>query len=327
MGWLLNADGADVTIGAMPLPAGNLGEQQRQQQYPETAFPSSILCPPYAHNELKPGGGIAPAKQSGQPLRANYYSGRFTGKFPTAVRAERDRSQTTITIILSFNWYTVSLSTTPLYYQIRTRGVRVFMQQTLYTIDELAEFTSVTPRTIRYYTTEGLLPPPDVRGRYALYSDEHLRRLRLIVRLKQSYLPLLAIREKLAQMSDQEVADILRQEGIEKEASATPEQPFELPQDTPETAAEYISRILSQRKHAKPRRIGRYSRIIPIEPDTPASITIPIPALVAEPSAQNIWQRIPLTEELELHVRMPLSAETQEQMKKVVALFPEAVKA
>jgi DNA-binding transcriptional MerR regulator len=201
------------------------------------------------------------------------------------------------------------------------------MQQTLYTIDELAEFTSVTPRTIRYYTTEGLLPPPDVRGRYALYSDEHLRRLRLIVRLKQSYLPLLAIREKLAQMSDQEVADILRQEGIEKEASATPEQPFELPQDTPETAAEYISRILSQRKHAKPRRIGRYSRIIPIEPDTPASITIPIPALVAEPSAQNIWQRIPLTEELELHVRMPLSAETQEQMKKVVALFPEAVKA
>jgi DNA-binding transcriptional MerR regulator len=56
-------------------------------------------------------------------------------------------------------------------------------EETLYTISQLAEAAGVTPRTIRYYTAEGLLPRPDARGQYALYSQDHLLRLQLIGRL------------------------------------------------------------------------------------------------------------------------------------------------
>jgi DNA-binding transcriptional MerR regulator len=76
-------------------------------------------------------------------------------------------------------------------------------------IGELARRAGVTPRTIRYYTSEGLLPPPVTRGKYAHYSDEHLRRLRLIARLKEEYLPLSAIRGRLATMGAAEAARLL----------------------------------------------------------------------------------------------------------------------
>ncbi len=76
-------------------------------------------------------------------------------------------------------------------------------KETLYTIGELAEATGTTPRTIRYYTAEGLLPPPDTRGRYALYGQEHIDRLQLIARLKDAYLPLGEIKARMEQLSPQ----------------------------------------------------------------------------------------------------------------------------
>src|SRR5262245_17299404 len=78
-----------------------------------------------------------------------------------------------------------------------------------YTISELAESAGTTPRTVRYYTAEGLLPPPDARGRFAVYSDEHLDRLRLIGRLKEAYLPLNAIREQVASLTHPQVRELL----------------------------------------------------------------------------------------------------------------------
>lgn len=70
--------------------------------------------------------------------------------------------------------------------------------QERYTIGALARLAGVTPRTIRYYTSEGLLPPPEARGRYASYGGEHLRLLEQIAQLKARYLPLSVIRERLA---------------------------------------------------------------------------------------------------------------------------------
>ncbi|MDQ5854479.1 MAG: MerR family transcriptional regulator, partial [Chloroflexota bacterium] len=62
---------------------------------------------------------------------------------------------------------------------------------------------------IRYYTAEGLLPPPDTRGRYALYGEDHLRRLQLIARLKDAYLPLSEIRAQLKQLTAGQVQQVL----------------------------------------------------------------------------------------------------------------------
>ncbi len=65
-------------------------------------------------------------------------------------------------------------------------------------IAELAERAGVTPRTVRYYVTEGLLPPPSGSGQNRTYSSEHLVRLAAIKRLKEAYLPLEEIRKRLA---------------------------------------------------------------------------------------------------------------------------------
>lgn len=62
-------------------------------------------------------------------------------------------------------------------------------------IDDLAQRASVPTRTIRYYTQQGLLPSPQLRGRVGFYDEAHLDRLRLIKELQEKrFLPLSVIR-------------------------------------------------------------------------------------------------------------------------------------
>ena len=63
-----------------------------------------------------------------------------------------------------------------------------------YTIGELADLADVTPRTVRYYVAQGLLPSPMGAGPGARYDEDHLRRLRFIRRLQADHLPLADIR-------------------------------------------------------------------------------------------------------------------------------------
>jgi DNA-binding transcriptional MerR regulator len=62
-----------------------------------------------------------------------------------------------------------------------------------FTIDELAARTGMTVRTVRFYATEGLLPPPEKRGRVAYYGADHRRRLDLIRTLQEHGYTLSAI--------------------------------------------------------------------------------------------------------------------------------------
>jgi DNA-binding transcriptional MerR regulator len=52
--------------------------------------------------------------------------------------------------------------------------------EALRTVDELAAAAGVTTRTVRFYATKGLLPPPLLRGRTGLYGAAHLARLQLV---------------------------------------------------------------------------------------------------------------------------------------------------
>lgn len=62
-------------------------------------------------------------------------------------------------------------------------------------IDDLALRAGVPTRTIRYYTQQGLLPSPQLRGRVGYYDDRHLDRLRLIKELQEKrFLPLSVIK-------------------------------------------------------------------------------------------------------------------------------------
>src|SRR3569623_1715719 len=52
-----------------------------------------------------------------------------------------------------------------------------------YSIDSLAQSAGTTVRNVRSYQERGLLPPPERRGRAAVYTDAHLARLRVIARM------------------------------------------------------------------------------------------------------------------------------------------------
>ncbi len=70
------------------------------------------------------------------------------------------------------------------------------------TIDELAARAGVTVRTIRFYSSRGLIPPPHLRGRLGLYGSEHLARLDLIRELQNLGFTLSAIEGHLQRIPD-----------------------------------------------------------------------------------------------------------------------------
>jgi DNA-binding transcriptional MerR regulator len=79
-----------------------------------------------------------------------------------------------------------------------------------YLIHEVAEKAGVSTRTIRYYITEGLLPAPSNRGRYASYDPAYIDLIRLIRQLKDSFLPLKEIKLLVHDISPERVQELLR---------------------------------------------------------------------------------------------------------------------
>ncbi|WP_185899868.1 MerR family transcriptional regulator, partial [Streptomyces sp. WAC07061] len=66
------------------------------------------------------------------------------------------------------------------------------------TVDELASKAGVTVRTVRFYSTRGLLPPPVIGPRrVGHYGPEHLSRLALIEELQHQGMTLSAIQRYL----------------------------------------------------------------------------------------------------------------------------------
>jgi DNA-binding transcriptional MerR regulator len=67
-------------------------------------------------------------------------------------------------------------------------------------LDDLAHETGESTRTIRFWIQEGLLPAARGTGRAAYYDDEHLARLKFVVRVREQIgpkLPLSWLRETL----------------------------------------------------------------------------------------------------------------------------------
>jgi DNA-binding transcriptional MerR regulator len=64
-------------------------------------------------------------------------------------------------------------------------------------------------RTIRYYTTKGLLAPPlSFRGRTALYGEKHLHQLLTIKRLQARGLSLVDIQQRMLGATDSQMAEL-----------------------------------------------------------------------------------------------------------------------
>ncbi|MEU1014327.1 MULTISPECIES: MerR family transcriptional regulator [unclassified Streptomyces] len=74
-------------------------------------------------------------------------------------------------------------------------------EEPTFTVDELAARAGVTVRTIRFYGTRGLLPPPVIGPRrVGHYGQDHLSRLALIEELQHQGMTLAAIERYLEQL-------------------------------------------------------------------------------------------------------------------------------
>lgn len=78
-----------------------------------------------------------------------------------------------------------------------------------YSLGDLERETKTSGRTIRYYISEGLLPPAFGRGPTATYDLGHLLRLRMIASLKENRLGLQEIRDRLNSLTDDDIAAML----------------------------------------------------------------------------------------------------------------------
>lgn len=167
-----------------------------------------------------------------------------------------------------------------------------------YTLDELSKLANVTPRTVRYYIAEDILPPPIVGGRNATYSQEHLDRLIAIGAMKDMYLPLREIRHRLNTLTPEQMRDsdylatlsqavamdrAMHRRGRGHGRSARNEMA--------DSAAEYLDNVEDRRggrRHRGPREPMR----------RPHEMRLP----VAEPPATT-WERFPLGDDAELLMR------------------------
>ncbi len=68
----------------------------------------------------------------------------------------------------------------------------------LMTLDELTHRVGLSVRTVRFYTTRGLVPPPIRRGRSGYYSPEHVARIELVQELQSHGFTLSAIERYVA---------------------------------------------------------------------------------------------------------------------------------
>jgi len=177
-------------------------------------------------------------------------------------------------------------------------------RQDHFTLEELCEQAGVTVRTVRYYISEGLLPPPVGHGTNARYTSEHRDRLNLIAALKEQYLPLREIRRTLGAMTPHEIgetATTIRPAPMAPAAAplrAALEAPPAVSLREEPSAAEYISDVLERSGTPRQRRA-------PVAPPAPA--------------ADAAWRRVPITAEAELLIEEEAWQRRREQIESLVA--------
>ncbi|MFV2064153.1 MAG: MerR family transcriptional regulator [Chloroflexota bacterium] len=175
-----------------------------------------------------------------------------------------------------------------------------------YTISELASLAGVTPRTIRYYISIGLLPSPGQVGPKTAYGDGYLQRLHLIRQLQRDHLPLGEIGARLDGLDDEAVERALDEYQ---------------PADASGSALEYIRRL--QEGGEPP---GQPNRSLREAPDTGA----PMPQMAPtgpppdpKVTQRSQWDRVELSHNVELHIRRPLSRPDNKRVERLIRIGRE----
>lgn len=177
-----------------------------------------------------------------------------------------------------------------------------------YSLTELADLASVTPRTIRYYISQGLLRGPATSGPGAKYDDIDRARLGLIKRLQAEHQPLAEIRTQLEALGDDAILQ------LHDETPAPP----------PDSALEYIRRVTS-RSRAAEASAPYLSRSFIAAPSVLAA-SAAAPSMAPPGPGPDVrlersqWERIDLAPDVELHIRRPLARATAKRVDRLIAI-------
>lgn len=169
-------------------------------------------------------------------------------------------------------------------------------------LSELCDRAGVTRRTVRYYVQQGLLPAPGM-GPGTKYGRGHLDRLRLIRRYQRDHLPLAEIRKRLAQLDDDEVANILSTPAGRGDSASSAMRSAAVPESGRGAVADYVASVLH-------------------EPQPAAHVAMSAAESLSEtrsaPYERDRWDRFRLNDDVEIHVRRPLSREMNRRVEKLL---------
>jgi DNA-binding transcriptional MerR regulator len=211
--------------------------------------------------------------------------------------------------------------------------------RTLLTIADLARLADVTPRTVRYYVAQGLLPSPGQAGPSARYPEAALSRLRLIRELQRSHLPLAEIRTRLAGLSDAEVTALSAQPSPEPTdtaldyirgilRAARPAEPPSLAHSNPGAAAPAPAMAVAPGDMPAAER-GRRATPSMLR-SAPPSDDAALPAAASSSGPGTVersqWDRIALTPDIELHIRRPLGRLEQRRAERLITIARQVLK-
>jgi DNA-binding transcriptional MerR regulator len=196
---------------------------------------------------------------------------------------------------------------------------------------ELCDRSGVTPRTVRYYVQQGLLPSPGL-GVGARYGQEHQDRLQLIRQLQKQHLPLAEIRRRLEPLDAAAVRALLQPEAQPQAHAPSPSPPptttIRAPASGPagpspspspplDSAADYVRAVLSRSSKTS----SSWASLPPASPPSPPPASPASPALPPQraPSpSRSQWDRITLAPDVELHVRRPLSRDEGRRVDRLI---------
>ena len=209
-----------------------------------------------------------------------------------------------------------------------------------YSLTELADLAGVTPRTVRYYLAQGLLPAVGQTGPGSKYDAGHLARLRVIRRLQAEHLPLAEIRRRLETLDDGEIRELVDAgeptpptdtalEYLRNVLAGPPNvRPSVRPAPAPSAAPGFVGRPSMSLPSVAPARdpiaetLPDYISQAPVAASTPA----PAPAAVettVRPGDRSQWERIVLAPDIELHIRRPLPRAQNKQVDRLVTIARE----
>jgi len=180
-----------------------------------------------------------------------------------------------------------------------------------FSLTDLTRLTGIAPRTIRSYIEKGLLPGADSRGPKSHYTDNHLRRLQVITRLRNARreTTLEELRLLLQQLSPVTIAGIA--DGtIQIGALIDVKDSTLKPLDTP------VAKTDVQARWSQGNRLVELVHVL-----RPLTRHTSLPPK----SKRKGWCRIEITPDVELHVSSRLSDDTLATFEELCDQLREAL--